>query len=92
MTKLLLLHLLLLVLCYGLCENQYGQMYYYKEYEGQENVCEKDVAKVKYSNRINETGWAFVEVEVSGRVNEPYQQGYAAGYVEGMLLFTQSNA
>ncbi|EYC35169.1 hypothetical protein Y032_1127g3650 [Ancylostoma ceylanicum] len=105
MTKLLLLHLLLLVLCvsghesrsirfqkpfeqdqdgtYGLCENQYGQMYYYKEYEGQENVCEKDVAKVKYSNRINETGWAFVEVEVSGRVKEPYQQGYAAGYVEG---------
>ncbi|RCN27406.1 hypothetical protein ANCCAN_26858 [Ancylostoma caninum] len=71
---------------YGLCENEFGQMYYYKEYEGQENVCGKDVAKVKYSNRINETGWAFVEVEVSGRVIEPYQQGYAAGFVEGELL------
>ncbi|ETN71256.1 lysophospholipase [Necator americanus] len=68
---------------YGLCENEFGQMYYYKEYEGQENVCEKDIAKVKYSNRINETGWAFVEVEVSGRVTEPFQQGYAAGFVEG---------
>ncbi|VDO55161.1 unnamed protein product [Haemonchus placei] len=68
---------------FGLCENDYGQSYYFKEYEGQENLCLKNVAKVKYSNQINETGWAYVEVEVSPRVTQPYMQGYAAGFVEG---------
>ncbi|XGW17184.1 hypothetical protein V3C99_002080 [Haemonchus contortus] len=68
---------------FGLCENDYGQSYYFKEYEGQENLCVKNVAKVKYSNQINETGWAYVEVEVSPRITQPYMQGYAAGFVEG---------
>ncbi|KAK6027388.1 lysophospholipase, partial [Ostertagia ostertagi] len=68
---------------FGLCENEFGQSYYFKEYEGQENLCLKHVAKVKYSNLINETGWAYVEVEVSPRITQPYKQGYAAGFVEG---------
>ncbi|KAK6045195.1 hypothetical protein COOONC_09939 [Cooperia oncophora] len=72
---------------FGLCENEFGQSYYYKEYDGQENLCLKHVAKVKYSNLINETGWAYIEVEVSPRVTPAYKQGYAAGFVEGKRLF-----
>ncbi|VDP34997.1 unnamed protein product, partial [Heligmosomoides polygyrus] len=68
---------------FGLCENDFGQWYYYKEFDDQDNSCQKDVAKVKYSNQINETGWAFVEVEVSQRIIPRYKQGYAAGFVEG---------
>ncbi|WKY00454.1 hypothetical protein Q1695_014920 [Nippostrongylus brasiliensis] len=68
---------------FGLCENEAGAWYYFRDYEGQESACQKEVAKVKYSNQINETGWAFVEVEIAQRMIPPYKQGYAAGFVEG---------
>ncbi|KAJ1374921.1 hypothetical protein KIN20_038126 [Parelaphostrongylus tenuis] len=60
-------------------------MYFFKESdEDHDGECgERTMAMVKYSNEINETGWAFVEVEVSARVSEPYKQGYAAGFLEG---------
>ncbi|KAK5986744.1 Phospholipase B, partial [Trichostrongylus colubriformis] len=41
------------------------------------------VAKVKYSNLINETGWAYVEIEVSPRITQTHGQGYAVGFLEG---------
>ncbi|KJH46950.1 hypothetical protein DICVIV_06972 [Dictyocaulus viviparus] len=68
---------------FGLCEDESGQMYYFREFENKGTQCQKNMAIIKYSNLINETGWAFVEVEVSTRVAETYKQGYVAGYIEG---------
>ncbi|XP_072929615.1 putative phospholipase B-like 2 isoform X3 [Epargyreus clarus] len=42
------------------------------------------VAKATYSNEINKTGWAYLEVHTSADSSDE-QQAYAAGYLEGFL-------
>lgn len=40
-----------------MCENSHGEMYYFKEkHDHHDKYCHKRIAKVKYSNKINETG------------------------------------
>ncbi|KAL0868828.1 hypothetical protein ABMA27_007189 [Loxostege sticticalis] len=42
------------------------------------------VAKATFSNEVNNTGWAFLELHTSGDSSDE-QQAYAAGYLEGFL-------
>ena len=40
-----------------MCENEHGDMYYFKQkHPDHDKYCFKKIAKVKYSNKINETG------------------------------------
>ncbi|CAH0728674.1 unnamed protein product, partial [Brenthis ino] len=73
-----------------LCESKYG---YVKWSSGNAEVLITDnheeipkvhVAKATYSNEINSTGWAFLELHTSPDVSDE-KQAYAAGFLEGFL-------
>ncbi|XP_014788799.1 putative phospholipase B-like 3, partial [Octopus bimaculoides] len=57
----------------------------YKIHEGQPNPNDKWVAKGRFNNKINETGWSYLWVETNPKGNNDSTQAYAAGLVEGNL-------
>lgn len=48
------------------------------------NVPDLYIARALYSNEINSTGWAFLELQTSEKYSDE-RQAYAAGYLEGFL-------
>ncbi|KAJ8714282.1 hypothetical protein PYW08_007902 [Mythimna loreyi] len=48
------------------------------------DIPDKNVARATYSNEINATGWAFLELHTSADFSD-VKQAYAAGYLEGYL-------
>ncbi|CAI9744262.1 Hypothetical predicted protein [Octopus vulgaris] len=57
----------------------------YKTHEGQPGSGDKWVAKGRFNNRINETGWSYLWVETNPKGNNDSMQAFAAGLVEGNL-------
>ena len=70
-------------------EQQTQSQFYCIELNGQVKPCTKldpdhDVAYARYFNRINQTGWAELEVVTNERQPDDVQ-AYYAGYLEGYL-------
>uniref|UniRef100_A0A914UZU6 Phospholipase B-like n=1 Tax=Plectus sambesii TaxID=2011161 RepID=A0A914UZU6_9BILA len=64
------------------CRNDHGD---YETFEGRrKNACHTPLATAKLDNKINATGWGFLEVETTGQ-GSLLEQAYAAGVAEGQV-------
>uniref|UniRef100_A0A8R1HU97 Phospholipase B-like n=1 Tax=Caenorhabditis japonica TaxID=281687 RepID=A0A8R1HU97_CAEJA len=69
---------------YTVCEDETGGLLHYKEGRRQDReLCAKRLATAYFHDEVNQTGWAFLEVDVISPKTPHWLQGYAAGFAEG---------
>uniref|UniRef100_A0A8R1E8L7 Phospholipase B-like n=1 Tax=Caenorhabditis japonica TaxID=281687 RepID=A0A8R1E8L7_CAEJA len=69
---------------YTVCEDETGGLLHYKEGRRQDReLCAKRLATAYFHDEVNQTGWAFLEVDVISPKTPHWLQGYAAGFCRG---------